>query len=147
MRTNRPEIVGVTPVARRIACFALAMLTAGCVTGGGGEPEIAASMPSDTYETCRGGGGALSEGVNFLSSGGGASTVSLGMSECELIGVLGDPAGVTPAARPGGGRHVTMTYANPDGTTTAYVFVDNALREMNLVSQTPQPLPEAAPPG
>jgi hypothetical protein len=123
------------------------MLTAGCITGGG-EAEIAASMPSDTYETCRGGGGgALGEGVNFLSSGGGARTVSLGMSECELIGVLGDPAGVTPEPRAGAGRHVTMTYANPDGTATAYVFVDNALREMNRVSPTPQPLSEAAPPG
>jgi hypothetical protein len=69
------------------------------------------------------------------------------MSECALIGVLGDPASVAPAREPTGERHVTMTYANPDGTATTYVFVDNSLREMNLVTGAPQPPPGAAPPG
>ena len=135
-------------VSRWAGVIVLAGLTAGCVTGGGDDPALSAAMPSDTFETCRG-GGAIGEGVNFLSGGGGggARSVSLGMSECALIGVLGDPASVAPAREPTGERHVTMTYANPDGTATTYVFVNNSLREMNLVTGAPQPLPGAAPPG
>lgn len=135
--------------------MALMMLAiAGCVRsgsgiggrlmGGGEQRQSAAPMPTDTYDNCA---GRVVEGVNFLSSSGSGGTVSIGMTECELIGVLGNPTSVTAGARPGARRFVTMTYANPDGTATHYLFVDNALREMNRASAAPAPAPEATPPG
>ncbi len=141
--------MGVGVFAGFVSVCVAAILTAGCISDVGGEPDLAAAIPSDTYETCRG-GGALDQGVNFLSSGGGAGRVELGMSECALIQVLGNPVNIAPGIQPAAGRQVSMIYANPDGTSTSYVFVNNALREINLVSQTPQApqtLPGAPPQG
>ena len=109
-----------------------ALAVAGCQSGGGDGPALEAAMPTDTHDNCS----VLDQGATFLSGGGGESdgVVRLGMSECGLIGVLGQPESVAPAVRPGAARAVTMTYRNPDGTGTAYVFENNALKEINRVA-------------
>ena len=116
-----------------------ALALAGCQSDGGDGPALQAAMPTDTYDNC----GVLDQGATFLSGGGSESdgVVRLGMSECGLINALGQPESVAPAVRPGAARAVTMTYRNPDGTGTAYLFENNALKEINRVAPgQPQPL-------
>jgi hypothetical protein len=122
-----------------IPVLALALALAGCL--GGDDPDVALdAMPPDTYDNC--GGGGLGLGV-FSSSGGGV--VSLGMTECELVKALGEPAQVSPNPGAPGTRRVTMVYENPDGTATSYLFVNNSLKEINrLTPGTPQ-APSATP--
>ena len=140
---RQPEMMRLRFASSCIVVCAVANFIAGCITDGGDATDLAAAIPTDTYETCRA-GSVLNEGVNFLSSGTGPGRVKLGMSECALIQVLGNPVNVIPSNQPGAGRHVSMIYTNADGTATSYLFVNNALREMNLVSQTPQ-TPQAQP--
>jgi hypothetical protein len=110
--------------------LALAFALAACAGGEDAALELGA-MPPDTYDNCSTGIG----GVSIFSSGGGG-VVSLGMTECALVKVLGDPAQVTRDPAAGGPRRVTLTYAHPDGTGTAYVFVNNALKEIERAGQS-----------
>jgi len=108
----------------------LPIFLSGCVSLGGGDKDddIDFAMPKDTYDNC---GGAS----NFLSSatGGGSGAVSLGMSECALLNALGEADEVTPQFAAEGERRVIMSYVSPDGGSTAYLFVNNALKEINRV--------------
>lgn len=117
-----------------IVAIVLPVFVAGCVSlgiGGGGDrsdPDIDLAMPTDTYDNCSGASNLLTS-----ATGGGGGAVTLGMTECDLLNTLGDADEVTPQFASEGERRIIMVYANPNGGSTAYLFVDNALKEINLV--------------
>ncbi len=127
------------PLTRVLGCCTALILLVGCIEGGNGEPNLAVTVAPGTYETC-GGRGFVSDGVNFLSSASGPVGVKIEMSECELIRVLGMPTSLVPGPQVPGRRRITMVYANQDGTQTHYVFLNNALREINLTDQSMAPV-------
>lgn len=110
--------------------FVLPLALTACVSFGSDEEEVDLdlAMPTDTYDNCGGAG-------NFLTSatGGGSGTVKLGMTECELSNALGEADEITPQFAREGERRIIMVYANPNGGSTAYLFVQNALKEINRI--------------
>jgi len=112
-----------------VSSYLLPIFLAGCVSlgRGGNEPDIDA-MPTDTYDNCGGAG-------NFLTSatGGSGGAVRLEMTECDLTNALGDADEITPQFAQNGERRIIMTYNNPNGGSTAYLFVSNSLVEINRV--------------
>jgi len=111
-----------------LSSYILPLFLAGCVSVGGGGKEVDLdAMPTDTYDNCGGTG-------NFLTSAtGGGGAVRLEMTECELVNALGDADEVTPQFAQNGERRIIMTYENPNGGSTAYLFVANSLKEINRV--------------
>lgn len=127
----------MTKPTQSVAVLALFLLLAGCVGGGiggglgsgGGDDSDEFAARTDTYDNCGGGGAGLLIGGGL--SGGGA--VRLGMSECELVNAIGTADEVLPQFAVEGERRVILSYAHPQGGTTAYLFVNNALKEINRV--------------
>jgi len=112
-----------------LSAYILPLFLAGCVSLGGGDKEVDIdAMPTDTYENCGGAG-------NFLTSatGGSGGAVRLEMTECELINSIGDADEVTPQYAQNGERRIIMSYENPNGGSTVYLFVANSLKEINRV--------------
>lgn len=114
-----------------IAVLGICVSVSACVSlGGDDEADFDAelAMPTDTYDNC-------SRSVSgFLTGGGGGGgAIQLGMSECALIRSLGDADEVLPQFAPQGERRVILSYAHPQGGSTAYLFVNNALKEINRV--------------
>ncbi|VAW10041.1 hypothetical protein MNBD_ALPHA09-1499 [hydrothermal vent metagenome] len=116
--------------SRNLSSLVLPLFLAGCISlgGGGDDPDIDLAMPTDTYDNCGGTSNLLTS-----ATGGSGGAVRLGMTECALVNALGDADEVTPQFAPEGERRIIMVYANPNGGSTAYLFVDNALKEINLL--------------
>ncbi|MHA1524336.1 MAG: hypothetical protein ACTSY1_07990 [Alphaproteobacteria bacterium] len=150
---------GVLSPARILVIAAMVSL-AGCATATEKE-TLATAVPTDTYDTCRAGGGGNLSGVSNLFSAASPGVVKLGMSECALVQVLGEPSqvlrggiglvedpimaapgspsalgapstpGAAPVAIPAGQRRITLVYAVEQGRATGYRFVNNALKEIS----------------
>lgn len=138
---------------------AAAFTVSSCIASGQ-KASLEYAVPTDTYDNCRSGAGAVS-GVSSLFSTGSSGVVKLGMTECELVKTLGEPSQVlrgpgliqntlaaapgapasvapavnpaTPAAPagPAAVRRITLVYANESGGATGYLFVQNALKEIS----------------
>lgn len=110
----------------------LALMTTACVSfGGEDDPDAAFAMPTDTYENCGSVGSDLLSSAGLSSSSGDA--VRLGMTECQLLNALGAADELSPQFAPEGERRIIISYVNESGGSTAYLFVDNALKEINRV--------------
>jgi hypothetical protein len=139
--------------AARIFVVAAAFTASSCVASSQ-KADLEIAVPTDTIDTCRAGGAGIS-GVNSLFSSGTTGSVRLGMTECQLVKVLGQPsqvlrdaglvqnplvvapgtagapASAAPAAISAGQRRITLVYASELGRATGYRFVDNALKEIS----------------
>jgi len=113
-----------------LAAIAVLSMLPACVStgGGGGDDDLDLAMRTDTYDNCGGVGSGL-----LIGGGGGGGAVRLGMSECELIDALGEADEVLPQFAPEDERRIILSYAHPQGGSTAYLFVNNFLKEINRV--------------
>ena len=129
----------------RIFLVTVTIVLVGC-TSIGSDQTAAPAVPTDNIDNCRG-GVANATGVSSLFSSGSSGVVKLGMTECELVNVLGEPSQIL---RGGGAvpnpllaspdqapvlaatqRQITLVYAREGGSATGYRFVENALKEIS----------------
>ncbi len=109
------------------------------VDANGACPAAPAASPPPPASDNAAAGGAVSSDMASLLGGG----VAIGMSECDVVGRLGQATAVNLGRNPNGERNVIMTF-NAGPRPGIYRFEGGRLTEMDRVEAPPAPPPEAA---